>query len=167
MTETAEPLAHACELVGRFLYYFSRVELQLDDAITKLFKLDPTYAPIVTANIDFFKKRNIVQCAVDLHTKSGKRISVDAKEVFDEVERMNARRRVVAHSAFEAEAGGVRFARAVADKELKRLDPLWEKEKFQGYFGTLEQLEKKLQQIIRELEPEMIEWPRAAAYFLG
>jgi hypothetical protein len=51
MSETNDRLAHACELVGRFFYHFSRMELQLDTAIAKLFKLDPLYAPIVTANI--------------------------------------------------------------------------------------------------------------------
>jgi hypothetical protein len=62
-----DPLSLACERVGRFLYFFSRVEMQLDAAITKIFKIDPNIAPIVTTNIDFARKVSIVQSAVQHH----------------------------------------------------------------------------------------------------
>jgi len=41
MPDEPAPPARACELVGLFFYHFSRVEQQLDAAITKLFNLDP------------------------------------------------------------------------------------------------------------------------------
>jgi hypothetical protein len=63
LADKTDPPARACELVGRFFYHFGRVELQLDAAITKLFKLDPVYAPIITANIDFVRKLNIAETA--------------------------------------------------------------------------------------------------------
>ena len=63
-------LSLACERVGRFLYHFSRVEMQLDAAITTICKLDPRYAPIITGNIDFARKVTIVQRAVGLHNES-------------------------------------------------------------------------------------------------
>ena len=71
MADKADPLTRACELVGRFLYYFGRVEAQLDEAITKLFKLDATQAPIITSNIDFAKKANIVEESRTLTGQSG------------------------------------------------------------------------------------------------
>ena len=98
-----DPLARACELVGRYLYYFSRVEAQLDEAITKLFKLNPETAPIVTANIDFNKKRYIVHSAVNYQkSKSGKPVE-NVDKTFGKIASENDERQVVAHSAFEAD----------------------------------------------------------------
>jgi hypothetical protein len=106
MSKTDDPklLKRACELVGRFLYHFSRVEQQLDAAITKLFKLDSQYAPIVTANFDFYKKLQVVRCAVDLQTKAGKQIR-NAKKTLGGIEAINNDRQVVAHSPFENAKG--------------------------------------------------------------
>jgi hypothetical protein len=84
MADTA-PKASAYELVGRFFYHFGRVELQLNDAITKLFDLDPAKAQIIISNIDFVRKVYIVHSAVALQTKSGKPVSVDVKETFGSV----------------------------------------------------------------------------------
>jgi hypothetical protein len=49
----AGPLEHACYLVGRFLYHFSRVEQKIDQAIIKLLAIDEKVAPAVTGGIDF------------------------------------------------------------------------------------------------------------------
>jgi hypothetical protein len=53
--EQDDPLARACELVGRFLYHFGRVERKIDDAVTKLLGLNDKLTPVVTA-IDFAKE---------------------------------------------------------------------------------------------------------------
>jgi hypothetical protein len=165
MTETGEPLTRACELVGRFFYHFGRVDLQLDEAITKLFKLDPAYAPIITSNIDFVRKVNIVEAAVALQANSGKPISVDVEKIFGTIRGMNnPPRQVVAHSPFEETKAGVQFKRTVAKGgELKAEDPLWTETKFEEHFKTLQRLEGELTQIIGELEPDRIKWPNAAS----
>jgi hypothetical protein len=38
-SDKQDPLAHACELVGRFLYHFGRVERKIDQAVIKLLDL--------------------------------------------------------------------------------------------------------------------------------
>jgi len=165
MAEDAEPLTRACELVGRFLYHFSRVEQQLDLAITKLFKLDPEYAPIVTANIDFSRKVNIVQTAVGLQVqKSGKSFSIDVDKTFGAIKGMNdPPRQTVAHSLFDAgEPDGVQFKRTVARGKLDVKDPFWRQTEFEKHFSILRRLQTELQTIIVELEPERIEWPPSA-----
>jgi hypothetical protein len=134
----------------------------LDAAITKLFKLDPAYAPIITANIDFVRKLNIAETAARL---SGKSISIDAGKTFDTIRGLNnPPRQVVAHSPFdEAEDGdGVQFKRTIAKGELKTEDPLWTERQFEEHFNTLQRLEGELQQLVTELEPERIKWPEAA-----
>jgi 3-methyladenine DNA glycosylase/8-oxoguanine DNA glycosylase len=160
--EEADPLARACELVGRFVYYFSRVEQQLDAAITKLFKLDPAYAPIVTANLDFYKKLQVVQCAVDLQTKAGMQIT-NAKRTLNRVAEVNNDRQVVAHSPFDAgDPDGVQFKRTVAKGQLKIEACHWTEKEFEQRFKKLKRLEANLEQIIKKLEPKKIKWPPAA-----
>jgi hypothetical protein len=167
MTDGGTPdLAHACELVGRFFYFFSRVELELNNAVIKLFKLDPESGPIITANIDFIKKLYIVRAAVNYQQETGEpkgRLTVDTAKTFKDITVMNDKRQVVAHCAFEPEcSGGVQFKRTIAKKELKRDDPHWTKEEFEDRFKTLQRLEGELKQIINELKPDRIQWPSAA-----
>src|SRR6478672_10650420 len=98
MTETGEPLTRACELVGRFFYHFGRVELQLDEAITRLFKLDNKNALNLTANIDFIRKAYIVHTALGLQAEAGKPVSVDVKKTFSAIRGLTDDRNTVAHS---------------------------------------------------------------------
>lgn len=162
-------LAKTCELVGRFLYHFSRVEAQLDDAITALFKLEPNAARIIAANTDFNRKRYIVQSAVDQLLKNQK-FPLDAKDVdktFGRINAVNDARIVVAHSAFDPDPkDGVKFRRTVAKAELKDEDPHWTEQKFEQHFETLEKLESELREIISKLKPEQVIWPSVATTFL-
>jgi hypothetical protein len=162
MAETAEPLTRACELVGRFFYHFGRVELQLDEAITKLFNLDPAYAPIVTANFDFYKKLNVVRCAAALQAKAGMQI-INVKRTLGGIEQMNNDRQVLAHSSFQEAEGEVRFKRTTAKGKLKAEEALWTVTDFAGRFRKLQRLEAELKQIVGGLEPKRIKWPKAAS----
>ncbi len=94
-------LSRACELVGRFLYHFSRVEMQLNEAIIKLFKLDPEAGAIITANIEFFKKLYIVQCAVSYQESKSTSPIANVEKIFNRIASENQARQIVAHSAFE------------------------------------------------------------------
>jgi hypothetical protein len=59
----ADPLDIACSLVGRFQYHFGRIEQKIDQAVISLLDLDDKAGPIVTGNVDFFKKLNLVRTA--------------------------------------------------------------------------------------------------------
>ena len=68
------------------------MELQLDTAIAKLFKLDPLYAPMVTANMGFMNKVYALRSALTL--------GIDADATIKDIITINDRARVViAHSA--------------------------------------------------------------------
>jgi hypothetical protein len=54
------PLDQACRLVGRFFYYFARVEQKIDQAVIKLSDLDEKVAPVV-ASLDFGRKVELVR----------------------------------------------------------------------------------------------------------
>src|SRR5260370_20071002 len=143
-----DPLSLACERVGRFLYYFSRVEMQLDDAITQVLKLDPEIAPIVTWNLDFSRKVNIVQCAVTSHNENSpsKKIEMDT---FSEVFKVNTDRQTIAHCSFEPEgADAVQFRRATAHKKYKRVDPRWTNQQFEQRYVKVKRFEAKLRKIV-------------------
>jgi hypothetical protein len=112
-----DPMTRSCELVGRFAYYFSRLEEQLNSSIIRLFKLEGEIADIITANIDFARKLNIVQSALNEQNASRERERVrkEIKKTFADISTVNMDRQIVAHSAFEPhKTGGVQFKRTVA-----------------------------------------------------
>jgi hypothetical protein len=158
-----DPLSATCERVGRFLYYFSRVEMQLDEAITKLFKLDPQIAPIVTVNIDFFRKLNIVRCAVQYQNDNTPRKKKISTTEFGKLGKENEARQVIAHSGFEPDgAEAVQFKRSVARQKLKPA-PRWTKHEFEQHFKALQKLETDLRKMVSELDPDRIEWNNVLA----
>jgi hypothetical protein len=151
-----DPIARACELVGRFAYHFSRLEEQLNSAIIRLFKLDETTADIITANIDFARKLNIVQSALNEQNASRERERVrkEIKKTFADISTVNMDRQIAAHSAFEThEMGGVQFKRTVARGHLNRMDPHWSEAKFQSEFEKMERLERALESLLRKIKP--------------
>jgi hypothetical protein len=151
-----DPIARACELVGRFAYHFSRLEEQLNSAIIRLFKLDETTADIITANIDFARKLNIVQSAVNEQNARADQATLKKliEDTFAGIFAVNMERQIVAHSAFEPHTmGGVQFKRTVARGHLNRMDPHWSEDKFKSEFDKMQRLERNLEDILRQIKP--------------
>src|SRR6202011_1145260 len=120
---TPDPLSEACQRVGRFLYHFARVEQRIDAAIAKLFDLKDDPADIITANIAFDRKINLIQSMVDLQSKERlPEWRTDATATINAVKGLNnPHRQIVAHSQFEPAADeSVRFKRTIAKDTLKR-----------------------------------------------
>src|SRR5262249_18265323 len=133
---------------------FSRVEVQLDAAITKLFKLDPNVAPIVTSNIDFARKVQIVRSAVQYQNENAPN-KISAVVEFSEVYEMNTDRQIVAHNSFEPDgAEAVQFKRSIAHKKLQQIDPRWSKDQFEQRYNKLQELEANLTKMIGELDAD-------------
>jgi hypothetical protein len=154
--EIDNPPARACELVGRFLYHFSRLETDLNAAVAKLFKLDEASADIVTANIDFARKLYIVRSAVHEQNASPheKWLTSEIKEAFDGVLAMNTERQIVAHSSFGSHPeGGVVFTRTTAREKLARSEVVWGEDKFAKFFKRMQELEQELDKVLRHIEP--------------
>jgi hypothetical protein len=151
-----DPLARACELVGRFLYSFSRLEAKLDAAIAKLLKLDNVSASIVAANLDFVRKLNIVQTAVQEQNASPgeKWLTNEIEQVFKRIRTINDSRQIMAHSPFgPSPGGGVVFDRTVAKGKLsvKQLD--WDEAMFEKTLRRMENLERGLDSVLRHIRP--------------
>jgi hypothetical protein len=142
--------------VGRFNYYFGRLEERLNAAITKLFKLDEVSADILTANIDFAKKVNIVRSAAAAQnaSRAEKWLTKEINEAFSGVLGKNMDRQIVAHSTFEAHSsGGVAFERLVAREKLVRNQIVWTEQQFEQHFERMQSLERKLESVLRHIEP--------------
>src|ERR1700730_17465819 len=139
----ADQVARTCELVGRFAYLFAQLEEQLNFAITKLFKLEAPTAEIITANIDFARKLNIVQSALNEQSAAPEPAALreTIKTLFGNLFAVNDERQVVAHSTFEPHPqGGVKFKRTIARGRLNRVDPHWTEAKFQKEFDRMKAL---------------------------
>lgn len=155
-SEKPDPLTRACELVGRFNYHFGRLEERLNAAIAKLFRLDEVSADILTANIDFVRKVNIVRSAVVAQNASPaeKWLTKEIDEAFSGVLGINTDRQIVAHSSFEAHnTGGVVFDRLVARDKLVRNQIVWTEQQFAQRFERMRTLERELESVLRHIEP--------------
>ena len=151
-----DPLSAACELVGQFLYHFAGVELRINSAIAKLFELTDEGADILTANIDFNRKLNLIETIVDQQASAKpEKWRSDATVLLSAIRQINSPpRQIVAHSSFEpAENGSVRFKRTEAKGKLKRGEPVWTKEQFEKYFADMDRHALKLDHLVAELKP--------------
>src|SRR5947207_138970 len=97
-----DPLDRACAQIGRFLYYFSKLENQLDAALIRIFEINSSAAGIIKGSIDFAKRFNLVRTAtLQEIADEGERRRVD--KILKEVMTFNTNRQVVVHSMFEPE----------------------------------------------------------------
>jgi len=159
--EQRDPLAHACELVGRFFYHFSRMEEQLNAAIARLFKLEGRYAQTVTALMNINAKIDAIAMAL-----SQGKFSVNTEALIDDIRGMNHPvRTTVAHYVFEPEEDGVRFTRVTATRgKFKEEQPHLSKADFEDHYKELERLTGELKQIVTELKPDEVTWPIGAGW---
>lgn len=158
MTESAAPDGNerACELVGRFIFHFSKLEAELDLAIATLFDLDADSAVILTANIDFSRKLSVVASAVRAQNASPDQqwLIKEIDNTFSAIFQINDLRTMIAHSAFSAHAeGGVQFTRNVARKELNRHTHVWTEGGFASEFEKMKRLERELGKVLRHIRP--------------
>ena len=126
----------------------------MNDAITKLFSLKSETADIITANMDFSRKVNVIKSALvdqtDLTVPLNKK-TFDG--TFSQIREVNDARLIVAHSTFEPNGDGVRFKRIVARDGLKRQNPEWNALKFDNYRLQMVSLEHNLLAYIETLQP--------------
>lgn len=155
MSAQADPLQHACLLVGRFLYHFARVEQKIDQAVIKLLNLDEKTAPIV-ASIDFVKKLDdLVRASAYKELKDAKKEKEFAKGVCNRVHDINRHRRIIAHASFEpASGGGVLFSRPVTEKgSVRPITEPWTDENFATLYAEMTSLETDLDKLIQLIKP--------------
>lgn len=153
LIEEHTPTDQACLLVGRFLFHFSNIEAELNDALRKLFELHPDSADTVCANIDFFRKVHIVRSALTDQDTDGARTQ-QIKEVFKKVARFNDQRLVAAHAPFEANGNdGIRFKRTLAKTGLSRETPVWTAEYCAKLYGDMVALRTDLHMMVQSIAP--------------
>jgi hypothetical protein len=150
---TADSLDRADLLVGRFFRLLGAIEMELNDAIRKLFELPPNSAETVCANIDFFKKMNIVRSALhdqDVEDKHKDEI----KKLFGRIAATNDQRQIAAHSSFDANGNdGVVFNRITAKAGLERTSPTWTEKYCSEMFAEMEELRKELHVVAQTIAP--------------
>jgi hypothetical protein len=124
-------LSESCELVGRFLYHFSRVEQSLDLTLIKIVGLESEIAPVITANIDFARKVELVRTAA-VHQLADHPELDFVKKTIGRIFAANEARKIVAHCAFDPSLhGAVQFRRTHATGgRIAVVNPLWPVEKF-------------------------------------
>jgi hypothetical protein len=155
MTNASEhtPLDRACLLVGRFLLHFSAIETELNEALRKLFELNPDSSDTVCANIEFFTKVNIVRSALTDQDADGARTK-QIKDIFGRIAKINDHRVITAHAGFQANGtDGVQFIRTSAKTGLKREAPVWTEAYCAELFGHMEVLRTELHFMVQSIAP--------------
>lgn len=140
-------------LVRRFFRHFGAIEIELNEAIQKLFDLPPDSTETVCANIDFFRKVHIVRSALSdqdtdgLHTEN-------IRKLFSRIAEANNRRLVAAHAAFDANGDdGVVFHRVTAKTGLKRLAVTWTERDCTALFAEMAAIRSELHVIAQTIAP--------------
>jgi hypothetical protein len=150
-SDKQDPLAHACELVGRFLYHFGRVERKIDEAVIKLLDLSEKLTPVVTA-IDFARKLRLVKLSADTQI-SDTAEKKKAHDLCSRVYAVNEERTLVAHSDFDAAPGGVQFGKVTTrDGHVLDVGPLWLDAQFDECYKKMSALEADLDKLINQLK---------------
>jgi hypothetical protein len=136
--EQDNPLARACELVGRFLYHFGRVDRKIDEAVIKLLDLGEKLAPVVTA-IDFAKKLRLVKLSADTQITDPAE-NKNAHDICARVYTVNDDRTLIAHSDFDAApGGGVQFGKVTTkDGRVLEVGPLWLNAQFSASYEEMQ-----------------------------
>jgi hypothetical protein len=153
-------LTRACRLVGRFQYHFARVEQKVDQGVIKLLDLDAKAAPIVTGNLDFAKKLNLVRTAAYQQAAKDDKQQQFGEDTCKAVFKINDVRQLVIHSSFEpGPGGGVQFKRTVAKNGRLRIeDQVWGDKEFHEHYRKMVTLEGNLDNLIRLIKPVPSSW---------
>lgn len=151
----SDPLAAACELIGRFMYHFGQIEGALDEGIRKIFELQPDPAKIISATIDYSKKVGIVKSVLIIQASDPDRAELTKKgSVFSRAMNCNQSRLIVAHSPFVPHGNGVQFDRSTTGADgLNRIDPIWTLKDFKDKFEEMERVESGLKELITKIAP--------------
>jgi hypothetical protein len=156
-TAKREPLDAACQQVGRFLFYFAQVEIGIDAALAKLLELKEGPAEIVTANIEFNRKLNILQSVVEAQSAGNAATwKPEADTLISNIRSINSPpRQIVAHSPFEPgpEENSVRFKRVVARDKLRHEEPVWTEQTFKDHFTQMQKCTLQLKRLADDLKP--------------
>jgi hypothetical protein len=139
-----DDLSKACAKVGRFLHDFALIEQEINVGIVKILGLKGDAADVIANTLDFIRKANLLRTVAVKTAPQPKK--GDVETLFSAIFRQNDDRILMAHSTFEPAADdGVQFRRTVAkDGKIKKVDPLWTKEKFEQSYKQLQDIRGRL-----------------------
>lgn len=153
MVSDGTPLDRACLLVGRFFHDFGGIEVQLNEALRKLFELNPNSAETICATITFFNKIDIVKSALIDQDKNQAK-TPEIRALFSAIAEINNARKIATHATFEAnEDSGVLFKRSSAKAGLKRENLVWTEAYCTELFLRIEKLRTDLHFMVQSIAP--------------
>ena len=151
-----KPMAHssAFRLVGEFLFNWNLLEGGLNEAITKLCKLDPLHGAIITANLHFQTKMTIFATLVDLLGKGKSEAwKQSANGTISTISGINSQwRNLVVHCPGRpVDNNTLKFLRVSARRSLKFPDERRNKQQFQQVYASMQTCWKEIDRIAEDL----------------
>ena len=125
MAKAALSVEQTYTLVGEFMASFAYLESELNRSVERLLGLGTLEGSIVTANIMFGAKANILLVAAQVKSAQGVAWTEAAVRDIEKVAKMGTQRNIIAHNMFGPDPNGrVRFLMTKAKNKLEVPDEL-------------------------------------------
>jgi hypothetical protein len=140
-------------LVGRFLYYWAFLEAEINTSLGKALGLTSAETFIVTRNMAFQSKVNVLKTFINFQGNSKWGIAL-TKALSEAAGLAESARNIIAHEPFGVSDDGqaVEFIRIVARGELKFPEIIWTPAKFNDAYEQMEVLGRTLADNIPNVE---------------
>jgi hypothetical protein len=140
----SDEFRRACELVGKFIFYWSTLEVELNRSIGKLLKLDMLAEAITTANLQARDKISIVQTCLDRAAQDPV-LRASCKTLMTKITNLSKDRNRVAHNMFAPhQNGGVSFYITQAKGTLRLPEVVWSDAQCEAKFNALHEAQEEL-----------------------
>ena len=149
-----DPETRAYALVGQFLQAWSAMELALRDAIGAGLDIEAVKLQIISSNLSFLYKVNILRTLVDVSFLSEDE-KAQAKSKLQKLSEDLAKRNMIAHAPFRADATktGVEFLTVKARGKFETPNIVWSPEQFakeidglEGYTNAIDALQMRFKE---------------------
>ncbi len=147
-------LSNQHRLVGQFIFGWNLLEDSLNTAITEMCKLDRLHGIIITANLNFQTKMNIITTMIDLlGLGKSKEWHEIAQNVTAEIHTINNQwRTLVVHNLIRpVDTKTVKFLKVSAKRKLQWPDTTKTKMEFLHIFDRMLYLDDEIERIAKEL----------------
>jgi hypothetical protein len=146
-----DPETRCFALVGQFLQAWSVMEGSLHNVIGAALNIETTKLYILSANIRFRDKTNIISSLIDVAPNFTKDEKATLRKNFRDLAEYSANRNMVAHDAFGPDASktGVEFLTVKAKGKFALPNVVWSADQFRTERATIDQYRTLLESLVK------------------
>lgn len=148
------PRRRAWELVGQFFYRYARMEAALDLLVIKMMDVRPQAGELLIPPLDFSRKVTSAKAGIKLQTKGNDEAwKKSVENLFSLILKLNTKRIVLAHGAFEPDKNGGVCVRKVSRDNLMNTNEILNQNDFDDLFNKIDSARSHLLRLRDEMKP--------------